>query len=247
MERGSPSTCRSRTNKTNPAGAEAWKWPYECGGKPVNLPTMYTPPHHRQDDPAALSAFMQAFPFAALVSDGERGLAATHIPLILTESCDSLVLLGHMAKANPQWRDLAGGNEVMAIFSEPHAYISPANYEPGRWVPTWNYVAVHAYGKPAVVEEREAKLAVLDAAIRVTESSYQAEFDAYPDDFVDAKLKGIVTFEIAVSRVEGRWKLSQDRAPRERARISLSLRLSGDPSAARLAEYMEHPAVPATP
>lgn len=158
MERGSPSTCRSRTNKTNPAGAEAWKWPYECGGKPVNLPTMYTPPHHRQDDPAALSAFMQAFPFAALVSDGERGLAATHIPLILTESCDSLVLLGHMAKANPQWRDLAGGNEVMAIFSEPHAYISPANYEPGRWVPTWNYVAVHAYGKPAVVEEREAKL-----------------------------------------------------------------------------------------
>lgn len=205
---------------------------------------MYTPPHNRQDDPQALSAFMRANPFAALVTQGEGGLLATHIPLILTESCDSMVLLGHIAKANPQWRHLAAGGEAMAIFSEPHGYVSPANYEPGRAVPTWNYVAVHAYGTPAVVEDRDAKLAVLHATIRVTEQSYRAGFDAFPDEYVDAKLKGIVAFEIAVTRLAGRWKLSQDRKPEERERISLALRLSGDPSAERLAEYMEHPAAP---
>lgn len=219
------------------------KWPYEKAKKPRTLSTMYTPPHHRQDDPAALSSFMRAFPFAALVTNGEGGLIATHIPLVLTESCDSLILLGHMAKANSQWRHLAAGAEVMAIFSEPHAYVSPSSYDPGRWVPTWNYLAVHAYGRPSIVEAREAKLAVLTAAVRVTEPAYEADFNAFPGDLLDAKLKGIVAFEILVTRVEGRWKLSQDRKPHERERISLALRLSGDPSAARLAEYMDALAV----
>ena len=204
---------------------------------------MYTPPHNNQDDPAALSAFMQAHPFATLVTRGGEGLMATHLPLVVTESCDSMVLLGHVSKANPQWRDLEAGGDVLAIFSEPHAYVSPSNYDPGRWVPTWNYVAVHAYGAATIVEDREAKLAVLSAAVRVSEPGYQAEFDTFPADFVDAKLKGLVAFEVVVSRVEGRWKLSQDRTAAERERISLSMRLSGDPSAERLAEYMEHPAL----
>ncbi len=167
---------------------------------------------------------------------------ASHIPVSLSESCDSRVLLGHIAKANPQWRHLATGNEAMVIFSEPHSYVSPSSYQPGRWVPTWNYVAVHAYGSPAIVEEREAKLAVLASAVAVAEPAYQDVFDGYPAEFVDAKLKGLVAFELTVTRVDARWKLSQDRAPAERERISLAMRLSGDASAARLAEYMERPA-----
>ncbi|MEO8540565.1 MAG: FMN-binding negative transcriptional regulator [bacterium] len=202
---------------------------------------MYTPPHNRQEDPQAVAAFMRAFPFATLVTSGEGGMVASHIPLNLSESCDSLVITGHIAKANPQWQQLASGAEAMAIFSEPHSYVSPSNYEAGSAVPTWNYVAVHAYGAPAIIEDREGKLAVLSATIAATEPGYQHTLDALPREFVDAKLKGIVAFEIGIARVDARWKLSQDRQPVERERISLALRLSGDPSAQRLAEFMESP------
>lgn len=208
---------------------------------------MYTPPHNRQEDPAQVSAFMREFPFATLVTHGEGGMVASHIPLNVTESCDSLVLTGHVAKANMQWEHLAAGAEAMAIFSEPHSYVSPVNYEPGRWVPTWNYVAVHAYGSPSLIEDREGKLAVLAASIAATEPGYQAVLDGFPAEFIDAKLKGLVAFEIAVTRVDARWKLSQDRQQSERERISLAMKLSDDPSAMRLAEYMDqHARVPDT-
>ncbi len=203
---------------------------------------MYTPPHNRQDDPQAVAAFMRAFPFATLVTSGEGGMVATHIPLNVSDSCDSLVLTGHVAKANRQWEQFASGAEAMAIFSEPHSYVSPSNYDSGNWVPTWNYVAVHAYGVPALVENREGKLAVLAATIAGIEPGYQATLDALPPEFVDAKLKGIVAFEIAVTRVDARWKLSQDRNVAERERITAAMRLSEDPSARLLAEYMNHPA-----
>jgi transcriptional regulator len=200
---------------------------------------MYSPPHNRPEDAQEVAAFMREFPFASLVTHGPSGMTATHLPLNLSEGCDSLVMTGHVAKANRQWEDLAGGREAMAIFSGPHAYVSPTHYEPGQWVPTWNYVAVHAYGTPAIIEAREGKLAVLRQTVSATEPTFQNTFDALPPEFVDAKLKGIVAFEIAVTRTEARFKLSQDRRADERGRISLALRLSGDDSAERLAAYME--------
>lgn len=200
---------------------------------------MYTPPHNRQDNPEELLAFMGEFPFATLVTCGEGGMTATHLPLSVRCEGDRFRISGHLAKANPQGAHLAAGAEAMAIFTAPHAYISPAHYEPGKWVPTWNYVAVHAYGMPSVFEDREAKLATLRGAIAAYEPGYQADFDSYPPEFVDAKLKGIVAFEIAVTRVEGRWKLSQDRKPAERERIRTALAASDDALAARLARYME--------
>ena len=205
------------------------------------LPTMYTPPHNRQEDPEAIYAFMREFPFAVLVSCGESGLVATHIPLTVERVGDSYRISGHLAKANAQAEQLFAGAEVIAIFSAPHGYVSPSNYEPGKWVPTWNYVALHAYGTPAVIEGRDAKLEVLASSIAAHDPSYQAVFDTYPPEFVDAKLKGIVAFEIAVSRLDARWKLSQDRKSSERERISLAHQLSRDRSAQRLAEYMDHP------
>lgn len=205
---------------------------------------MYTPPHNRQDDPEQVFAFLREFPFATLVTCGERGLTATHLPLVVTRSGDALRITGHVARANAQAADLAGGGEALAIFAAPHAYVSPANYEPGKWVPTWNYVAVHAYGTPIVHEGRDEKLAALAALVEVTESGFQATFDGYPPEFVDAKLKGIVAFDIPVSRVDARWKLSQDRRPEERERATLAMRLSDDPSANRLAQFMDQASAP---
>jgi transcriptional regulator len=201
---------------------------------------MYTPPHNRQDDPDAVFAFMRAFPFATLATCGDGGMTATHLPLSVSRDGERLRITGHLAKANAQAAHLAAGAEAMAIFAAPHGYVSPQHYEPGRWVPTWNYVAVHAYGTPVVTDGREAKLATLAELVAAHDAGFQGTFDAYPEDFVDAKLKGIVAFELPVSRIDARWKLSQDRKPAERERISLAMRLSGDPSAERLAAFMEH-------
>ena len=200
---------------------------------------MYTPPHNRQDDPEQVFAFMREFPFATLVTCGERGMTATHLPLVVSLSGDALRITGHLARANAQAADLAAGCEALAIFSAPHAYVSPGNYEPGAWVPTWNYVAVHAYGTPIVSEGRAEKLRALVALVGDTEPGFQATFDGYPPEFVDAKLKGIVAFDIPVSRIDARWKLSQDRTPDERERATLAMRLSDDPSANRLAQFMD--------
>lgn len=203
---------------------------------------MYTPPHNRQDNQHEIFAFMREFPFATLVTCGEAGMVATHVPLTASRVGDSLHISGHIARANPQAEDLARGAEAMAIFAAPHSYVSPDNYEPGNWVPTWNYIAVHAYGTPIVAEDREAKLRSLAETIAAHDAKFQAQLDSYPAEFVDAKLKGIVAFEFVVIRLDARWKLSQDRKPVERERVSLAMRLSSDPSANRLAEYMDQPA-----
>lgn len=199
---------------------------------------MYTPPHNRQEDRDEILAFMREYAFATLVTAGAGGMLATHIPLSVRRDGDSVRISGHIARANQQAAHLAAGTEAMAIFTEPHAYISPEHYEPGRWVPTWNYIAVHAYGVPEVRESREAKLANLAETVAANDPGFQATLDAYPAEFIDAKLKGIVAFDMPVARIDARWKLSQDRKPVERERIERSLRDSGDPAANGLARYM---------
>lgn len=196
---------------------------------------MYTPPHNRNDDPAALLAFMQRYPFGTLVTWGASGLVASHLPLNASFTGERFVITSHMAKANGQWREFGYG-EVLAIFAEPHAYISPAHYPPGTWVPTWNYIAVHAHGRARLIEDREGKLAILRDTIATTEPAFQASFERYAGEWLDAKLKGIVAFCLDVSRIEGRWKLSQDRDAETRERISAALESAGGP-AADLAAY----------
>lgn len=196
---------------------------------------MYSPPHNRNDDPEELLAFMRRYPFGTLVTWGANGLIASHLPLNTSLQGESFTITSHMAKANEQWREFGYG-EVLAIFTEPHAYISPRHYPPGAWVPTWNYVAVHAHGRARGIEDREGKLAVLRDTIASSEPGYGEQFDSFPDDWVDAKLKGIVAFAIDVTRIEGRWKLSQDRDAETRERISAALEREGGP-AAGLAAY----------
>lgn len=185
---------------------------------------MYTPPHHRNDDAAELLEFMRRHPFATLVTSA-GGLAATHLPVHVEASGDEFLISGHLAKANPQWREMPLA-EAMVVFMEPHAYISPANYGPGMSVPTWNYIAVHAYGDVRLVDSRDETLAILRKAITGAEPGYLREFDGYPAEWVDAKLKGIVAFELRTTRIESRWKLSQEKDLDTRGRIADSLEAS---------------------
>ena len=194
---------------------------------------MYSPPQHRMDDRATQLAFMRQYAFATLVSTGPAGAPqATHLPLVVREQGGVLHLLGHQSRANPQWRELSAGVEVLAIFQGPHAYISPSLYQRQPSVPTWNYAAIHAYGTVRLLESREDKLAGLRALVQDHDAPWLAELERLPPDFLAAKLDGIAAFEISVSRIEARWKLSQERTRVERGHIAAVLQASGDSAAA---------------
>ncbi len=199
---------------------------------------MYTPAHNRIDDRATLVTFMRAHPFAALVTHGEAGLRATHLPVVVELGDDRVRLLAHLAKANPQWHDFAAGNEALAIFAEPHAYVSPRHYERAESVPTWNYAAVHAYGTPRIVADREQKYAQQQSLVARHDQEYLARFPSLPRDYVDRMLAAIVSFTLDVTRLEARFKLSQEKLPVERQRIIATLEASGDTAAAETARLM---------
>jgi len=193
---------------------------------------MYTPPAFKIDDPAELRRIMRAVRLPTLVTTTAEGLAATPLPLFLDEAEGEFgVLHGHMAKANAQWR-LAPLGEALVIYSGPDAYVTPSWYaskrEHGKVVPTWNYVAVHAYG-PVEFYEDEARLR--DVVGRVTDL-HEADRAApwrvsdAPEAFVGAQLRGIVGVRIPVARIEGKRKMSQNRPDADRAGVAAGLAAS---------------------
>ncbi|SMH35804.1 FMN-binding negative transcriptional regulator [Mesorhizobium australicum] len=190
---------------------------------------MYVPPAFREDDPAELARIIRATRLSTLVTATSEGLVATPLPLFLEEGGDGqFVLHGHLAKANPQWKLPALG-EAMVIFSGPDAYVTPSWYETkrehGKVVPTWNYVAVHAYG-PAEFYEDDARL--LDVVRRLTDlheggrAAPWAVADA-PEPFVRAQLKGIVGLRLPITRLEGKRKMSQNRSAADREGVAAGL------------------------
>lgn len=202
---------------------------------------MYVPKLNRMEERAALLGFMRAHSFATLASSGPGGLMATHLPFVVEEQDGRIALFAHMARANPQWRDFAAAADVLVIFMQPHAYVSPRLYDSRQNVPTWNYVAVHAYGRPALIEERAAKLELQQKLIRQHDAAYLRQMDELPEGYVDGKLAAIVSFSLAVTRVDARYKLSQDKNPAERERIACELEASGDSVAVETARLMrEH-------
>jgi len=186
---------------------------------------MYAPRHNREDDPVALLAFVRENPFATLVTVGLGGLPrATHLPFVVRGGPDGpLTLIAHLARANPQWEDFSEGKESLSIFQGPHAYISPAHYERPLSVPTWNYIAVHLYGIPRILEAQDEKRRALDLLVAQEEPGFAAQLASYPTEVIDGKLRAIVAFEIPITRVEARYKLSQDRTETERRTIIQSL------------------------
>jgi len=195
---------------------------------------MYSPPYNRNEDHADVLAFMRANSFVTLVTGTGGELHASHLPCVVEEREGKLWLSMHMAKTNPQWQQFFG-DEAMVVFAGPHAYVSPRWYEDKPRVPTWNYAAVHAYGVPKVIDPRDAKHAAMRRLVAEYDTEWLPGFDALPADYEDGMLNGIVAFEIPVSRIDTRWKLSQNRGRREQELIAARLEGSQDSSERALA------------
>ena len=194
---------------------------------------MYSPPYNRVADRAEVVAFMRANNFPALVT-ATGALRASHLPVVVEEREGRIVIDMHMARANPQWRDFSG-QEALVIFAGPHAYISPRWYERKPAVPTWNYAAVHAYGTVRVLED-DARHAAVAKLVAAHDPAWQPEFERLPAEYLRDMLGAIVAFEISVTRLQTRWKLSQNRGRREQDLIIERLEASADPGERALAE-----------
>jgi len=195
---------------------------------------MYSPPYNQIEKRAELVEFIRANNFALLVTGTGGALHGSHLPVMVQERDAKLVLDMHMAKANAQWKEFFD-EEVMVVFFGPHAYVSPRWYEEKERVPTWNYAAVHAYGTPKVVDDAKAKHASQRRLVAAMDPQWLPKFDALRPEYVKSMLEGIVNFEIAVTRIETRWKLSQNRGRREQELIAAELESSADSAARALA------------
>ncbi len=194
---------------------------------------MYNPTAFQEDNIDKLVAFMQANSFATLVSSADGIPCASHIPLVITIEQDVVKLSGHLAKPNPQWQAF-GSTESLAIFTGAHAYISPAQYEKHESVPTWNYIAVHAYGIPKIImlnDSPKAMNTMINQMIDTYDVHYQSHWDGLSNQFREGMMDGIVGFDMAVTRLEGKYKLSQNRSKVDRKNVSDTLLQSSDPTA----------------
>ena len=189
---------------------------------------MYVPRHFSIEDHARMVDFMRCNSFALLTTCTDTGPFVSHLPLLHVEGGAQGKLIGHMARANPQWRHFASGKEALVVFWGPHAYISPAWYDTPNQVPTWNYTAVHAYGVPKVLSDPKVKHESQRRLVAALDPQWLPQFDALRPEYVERMLEGIVNFQIAVTRLETRWKLSQNRSRREQELIAEQLERSGD-------------------
>ena len=198
--------------------------------------TLYIPAAFRVSDEQALVSFIERHAFGTLVAQGREGFEVSHIPFLPERGADGrLRLLGHVARANPQWQSLEGADHVLAIFNGPHAYVSPSWYRDHPAVPTWNYAVVHAHGRARLMDE-----AGLRDLLERLSAQYEAgrpnawRFAEAPESFIAGLLRVIVGFSIEVERLEGKFKLSQNR-PAEIGRVIEALDREGE---AELAAFM---------
>ncbi|MBC9252384.1 transcriptional regulator [Pseudomonas alcaligenes] len=208
---------------------------------------MYLPSAFRQDDLAELHRQITASRLASVISQGPGGLQASHLPLLLVEGEGELgTLYGHFAKANPQWRELAGGDQTLVIFNGPDAYVSPSWYpakaEHGKVVPTWNYIAVHAYGQAEVFDDAKRLLQLVSRLSDQHEAGRAQPWavSEAPRDYLDSMLRAIVGFALPIQRLEGKWKLGQNRSSADQFGVQAGLSASHDPRDQEMAARM-HP------
>lgn len=184
---------------------------------------LYIPEHFVVREHATAIAFMRANPFAILVSATNDGPFATHLPVVIRENGERLILRGHVAKANPHWRYMEQQSWCLMIFHGPHAYISPKNYAAQENVPTWNYGAVHAYGNGRIYSAHEDLLEMLHDLIPTFEAAYEQQWESLSQQYRERMLNHIVGFEIEVTKLEGKFKLSQNRTKEEQQNVIESL------------------------
>jgi len=201
---------------------------------------MYIPKINLLDDKDDIFRFMQENPFAIVVSETTGGIVATHLPVeIETDDEGNTVIRSHMAKANQQWKNFSGDKDILVIFNGPHTYISSSWYDHVN-VPTWNYIAVHVYGRPKILNDTEA-LGVLDRLTKRYEQFSKQPFDMVQlsDKFIENHLKALVAFEVSITRIDAKHKLSQNRDEKNYERIIGELDKRTDEQSAAVKKEME--------
>jgi transcriptional regulator len=201
---------------------------------------VYIPKAFEVNDKTKLYNFIKKNSFGILFSQEENGPFATHLPFLIDEKKgEPDVLIGHMAKPNPHWKNL-DNKEVLVVFSGPHAYISPTWYNEDNTVPTWNYVAVHIYGTFKIINKKDELVDLMEKTVHFYESSmpnpWKAPFDT---NFIDGLMSGIVGFEISINKMEGKWKLNQNHSNKRQENLVKGLRSSNQYNSEEIANIME--------
>ena len=203
---------------------------------------MYVPKHFNEDNADHLGQYMMASRFATVVTSVDAIPYASHLPLSYDQSAgDCGTLYGHVARANPHWKYFQENHQSLAIFTGPNAYVSPNWLGAENAVPTWNYVAVHAYGTPAIVEEEDQVLDIL-ATLSADNETAKTGFwtaDKMDQEVLRGMLKGIVAFEMPISRIEGKRKMSQNKPDAVQQSAISGLRHMDDPQSTSVAQNME--------
>jgi transcriptional regulator len=211
---------------------------------------MYVPPHFQETDRTKLFDFIERHSFGLLISNLHGEPFASHLPLLVDRHAgDSGTLVGHMARANPQWTATDRG--VLAVFSGPHAYISPTWYESTDVVPTWNYVAVHVYGTLKIEEDHAATIQIVRDYVAFYERSMpqpwqmpqpgQIPQPASADgakDYIDKMARAVVGFRVAIERIEGKWKLNQNHPRERREKVAQALAQRSDENSQAISSLM---------
>jgi transcriptional regulator len=198
---------------------------------------MYIPSFNQFPNQQEAISFMQRYSFATIVTVKDGVPSATHLPFLVEETDGQVVISSHFAKANPQSADIID-NRALVIFTEPHAYISPKNYEKETNVPTWNYLAVHAYGNCILLDGEANKAALLKETIKYYEADYLKQYESFPDDYKQKMMNGIVAFQIVVDDLQAKKKLSQNRTEKEQENIIEDLGRSDNLNEKEIADYM---------
>jgi transcriptional regulator len=203
---------------------------------------VYIPKFNAVSDPALLHDLMRTFSFATLVTTHDGAPLATHLPFMLDVGVDAGehgTLVAHMARGNAQWRDFDGVREALTIFQGAHAYISPSWYEEPVSVPTWNYAVVHAYGIPRIIDDEARVWAILRELVDLHEGGFEESWPMeLPDDYLRKMMGAIVVFEIPIARLEGKFKLSQNRSLADQLGVIEQLSASPDASAQAIGAMM---------
>jgi len=200
---------------------------------------VYIPEHFRVHDHSDAIAFMRGNPFAILVSSAADAPFATHLPVFVDQKEDHLVIRGHVAKANPHWRHLEQNPTCMTIFHGPHAFVSTSNYVTRENVPTWNYGAVHVYGNARTFSSPEDLQGVLHQLIGTFEPVYAEQWGSLSESYRERMLSHIVGIEIAVTKIEAKFKLSQNRTKEEQTNVIASLERAEDTAISGVSRLMK--------
>jgi transcriptional regulator len=207
---------------------------------------MYIPKSFEENRIQILHGFMRAHPFVSLITTGTSGLIASHVPMVLeAKESEMGTLKGHLSRANPQWREFSPEVQALVIFSGPDHYITPSWYEEkrttGKVVPTWNYAVVHAYGFLKVIEDAQWLRAHLEELVPIHESAFPEPWkvsDA-PEEYIVGQAKGIVGLELHIERLEGKWKLNQNRSESDRRGVVEGLDALDTPESLAMKELVK--------